>query len=149
MPDPATIQSHAFVVGVTALAVFGCIFVHYEALRLLTVVLKRLHTAPRPRILLLICAILATHVVEIWIFGVAFYLLVSTDGHGTLVAPHAIGLLDCVYYSAVCFTTLGLGDVVPAGAVRLLTGTEALTGFVLITWSASFTFLEMQRFWKN
>jgi hypothetical protein len=30
-----------------------------------------------------------------------------------------------------------------------MTGTEALTGFLLITWSASFTFLEMQRFWKT
>jgi hypothetical protein len=28
-----------------------------------------------------------------------------------------------------------------------MAGTEALTGFLLISWSASFTFLEMQRFW--
>jgi hypothetical protein len=49
----------------------------------------------------------------------------------------------------VCFTTLGLGDLVPVGAVRFMTGTEALTGFVLIAWSASFTFVEMERFWKQ
>jgi hypothetical protein len=30
-----------------------------------------------------------------------------------------------------------------------MTGTEALTGFVLIAWSASFTFVEMERFWKQ
>ncbi len=30
-----------------------------------------------------------------------------------------------------------------------MTGMEALTDFVLTTWSASFIFLEMQRFWKN
>jgi hypothetical protein len=35
------------------------------------------------------------------------------------------------------------------GAIRFLAGTEALTGFVLVTWSASFTFVEMQRFWRN
>jgi hypothetical protein len=28
-----------------------------------------------------------------------------------------------------------------------MTGLEALTGLVMITWSASFTFLEMQRDW--
>ncbi|RZA02340.1 MAG: two pore domain potassium channel family protein, partial [Moraxellaceae bacterium] len=48
-----------------------------------------------------------------------------------------------------CFTTLGLGDITPVGAIRFLAGTEALTGFVLVTWSASFTFVEMQRFWKS
>jgi hypothetical protein len=136
-------------VGITALVVIACIFLHYESLSFLTVILKRMHTRARPRILLLIFAILFTHVLEIWIFGFAYYLLISTEGHGALIAQHPLGLLDCVYYSAVCFTTLGLGDVVPAGPVRFLTGTEALTGFVLITWSASFTFIEMQRFWKN
>ena len=59
-----------------------------------------------------------------------------------------MGFLDSVYFSAVCYTTLGLGDIVPSGAIRFLVGTEALTGFVLITWSASFTFVEMQRFWR-
>jgi hypothetical protein len=33
--------------------------------------------------------------------------------------------------------------------VRFLAGMEALSGFVLITWSASFTFLEMQRYWDR
>jgi len=29
-----------------------------------------------------------------------------------------------------------------------LTGLETLTGLVLITWTASFMFIEMQKFWK-
>jgi hypothetical protein len=33
--------------------------------------------------------------------------------------------------------------------VRFPTGTEALTGLVLITWSASFTFIEMQPFRRD
>ena len=28
-------------------------------------------------------------------------------------------------------------------------GTEALTGFMLITWSASFMYLEMEKFWRK
>ena len=39
--------------------------------------------------------------------------------------------------------------MIPLGAIRFLAGTESLTGFLLITWSASFTCLEMQRFWKT
>lgn len=144
-----TIQSQATVVVVTMLAVVVAVVLHYEALGILSVWLARIHLPPRPRILLLIFAVLAAHVIEIWIFGVGYFVLTSSEGHGALLSHHTIGFLDNVYFSAVCFTTLGLGDVVPVGAIRFLTGTEALTGFVLITWSASFAFLEMQRFWRR
>ena len=42
-----------------------------------------------------------------------------------------------------------LAITAPLGPVRFLSGTEALTGFVMITWSASFTYLEMERFWRR
>jgi hypothetical protein len=144
-----TTQSRLVVVAVTLLAVVLTVVLHYEALGFLTTLLKRIHLRPRPRILILIFAVLSVHVVEIWLFGLGFYFLTSGAGHGVLVATHAISFLDNVYFSAVCFTTLGLGDVVPVGGIRFLAGTESLTGFVLITWSASFAFLEMQRFWQK
>ncbi len=139
----------ATVVMVTILAVVLCVVTHYESLSFLSGFLKRVNLQPRPRILVLIFAILAIHVVEIWVFGGAFYWSTVGEGSGALVAGRPVEFLDNIYFSAVCFTTLGLGDVVPVGAVRFLAGTEALTGFVLLTWSASFTFVEMQRFWKT
>jgi hypothetical protein len=42
---------------------------------------------------------------------------------------------------------LGYGDVVPHGPLRLLAGVEALTGLLMIGWSASFTYVSMARFW--
>ena len=45
--------------------------------------------------------------------------------------------------------TVGFGDIVPTGPLRLLAGMEALTGFVLITWTASFLYLEMNRLWRQ
>lgn len=54
---------------------------------------------------------------------------------------------DCVYLSFITFTTVGYGDVVPRGMIRYLTGIEALAGLILITWSASFLFIEMQKYW--
>lgn len=137
------------VVFVTVLAVVSCVLLHYEALSFLTVRLRRIHMTARPRILVLIFAILCTHMLEIWIFGGSYFWLLNTGGHGTLLASHAVGFLDAVYFSAECYTTLGLGDIVPAGAIRFLVGMESLTGFVLITWSASFTYFEMERFWKR
>lgn len=143
-----TWSSRITVVLLTVAIVVACVVLHYEALSWLTGWLKKVHMKARQHILVLIFAILLFHVAEIWIFGMGYWALISNDGHGGLMASHAIGFLDCVYYSAVCFTTLGLGDVIPTGAVRFLTGTEALTGFVLLTWSASFTFVEMERFWR-
>jgi hypothetical protein len=58
-------------------------------------------------------------------------------------------LLDCVYLSFITFTTVGYGDLVAHGYLRYLTGIEALTGLILITWSASFMFLEMQKDWPD
>lgn len=144
-----TLQSRATVVMITIAIVIACVVLHYEALSWLTNLLKRITLQPRRHILLLIFAILLIHVAEVWIFGIGYYFLISNQGHGALLSSHTIGFLDCIYYSAVCFTTLGLGDVIPTGAVRFVTGTEALTGFVLLTWSASFTFVEMQRFWRS
>jgi Ion channel len=59
-----------------------------------------------------------------------------------------LSLLDAVYMASVTYTTVGFGDLAPVGAVRFLAGTIALTGFVLIGWSASFTYLEMSRDWR-
>ena len=146
--DAETWTTRLEVVAVTILAVVSCVFLHYEALSFLTVRLRRVRTANRPRILILILAILCTHVLEIWVFGGAYFWLSNTGGHGALLASHGIALPDAVYFSAVCYTTLGLGDIIPVGAIRFLVGTESLTGFVLITWSASFTYFEMARFWK-
>jgi hypothetical protein len=141
-------NSHAIaVVGATGLAVLGCILVHYEALDLLTRALMRVHTRiRRRRILLLMFGLLTLHVAEIWIFGAGYYLMASAPELSNVVGAQN-NLLDMVYFSAVVYSTLGLGDLLPTGAIRFMAGTEALTGFLLISWSASFTFLEMQRFW--
>ncbi len=142
-------SSYFVVATVSLLIVIGCVLLHYESLSLLTGVLKRIRIRPRPRILVMILTILAIHVAEIWIFGLGYWALIQNPAHGMLVAVHPIGLLDAIYYSAVCYSTLGLGDVTPFGNIRFLTGLESLTGFVLIGWSVSFTYLEMDRFWRG
>lgn len=70
-------------------------------------------------------------------------------GWGYLSKNFDGSLLDCAYFSFTTFTTLGYGDIEAYGVLRFLTGIEALTGLVLITWSASFLFVEMQRYWPT
>lgn len=136
------------VVAVTATVVCICVLMHYEALNLLSRWLTRLEGRRRRRVLFAIYGMLCAHVVEIWIFGIAYDLLLRSPEFG---AAHDLvgGVLDHIYISAMTFTTVGAPDTYMTGPIRFLAGTEALTGLVLITWSASFTFLEMERFWRE
>ncbi len=96
----------------------------------------------------MVLGLFLAHVVEIWLFGVLSWLLGNLEGGGTITGQSLSGLPDYVYFSAVTYTTLGYGEVYPVGPMRFIFGTEALIGFMLITWSASVTFLQMQRFWR-
>jgi len=131
---------------VTVAAVGACVALHYEGLRFISRHLPMPERRHRARIVLMILSLVTMHVMEIWVFGFTYWMLLANEGFGALVGGGP-SLVDCVYYSASVFTTLGFGDIVPTGAIRFTTGTEAVTGLTLITWSASFTFLFMQRSW--
>jgi hypothetical protein len=130
--------------------VSGAILIHYEVLSLLDRKLPSIaHVSPRLRVLCGVGVIFVTHVLEIWLFALGYFLSFKVEGLGTVVgtsAGHGF-FLDCVYLSFITFTTVGYGDFVAQGYVRYLTGVEALTGLILITWSASFLFIEMQKYW--
>ena len=143
-------DANAVVVIATVLAVGAVVLVHYEGLNLLSRWLVARHESQRRRkVLYGIFGVLALHVVELWIFGVTAWGLLKVPNTGSVAGVHALGLLDAVYLSATTYTTLGFGDLTPVGPIRFLAGTIALTGFVLIAWSASFTYLEMSRDWSE
>ena len=131
--------AYCIAAGLTA----TCVVVHYTAMR-------RMYGSPRlgrrpAGVLFSVAVMLVVHVVEVWIFGMAYYLLSGTM-FGAVTDPSFSG---CIYFSASAYTTLGLGDEFPSGPLRAITGTEGLAGLVLIAWTASFTFLQMQRVWDR
>jgi len=127
------------------------VLIHYEALNILAKVRVRSKAHHRLRIVLDVFGVLLVHCVEIWIFASFYYGLMQLTGFGELelLSGAAITFADCVYYSFTTYTTLGYGDIVPLGGLRYLAGIESLTGLVLITWSASFLFLQMQQHWPE
>ena len=141
-------MAHVAVVLATVVAVGLCVLLQYEGLVLTWKWISRHRGHKRAKVLYAILSIITLHVVEIWIFGVTLWALLTWPATGRLNGPETADLLECIYLSAITFSTVGFGDVAPVGAIRFLSGTEALTGFVLITWSASFTYLEMERFWR-
>jgi hypothetical protein len=139
--------SNGIVVLVTMGIIALVVFLHYEILRGCVQFLPRLAHRRRRRVGLLILIILVTHAAEIWLFALGYHFLLMFEGLGELAGASPGVLTDHVYYSSMVYTTVGFGEIVPRGAVRFMSGMEGLTGLVMITWSASFTFLEMQRDW--
>ena len=135
------------VVLATAITVALTVHIHYEGLRWMSMRLGRKPAPKRGKVLMGAYGVILLHVVEIWLFGVTYTLLLRLPGAGH-VSGSVDGFLDDIYLSAVTFSTVGFGDVAPVGAIRFLAGTESLVGFILITWSASFLYLEMQQFWS-
>ena len=134
---------------VTIIAVVICVAIHYEGLRFLSDKLPMPRRHHRRRIILLIVSLMMLHIIEIWIFGISYFFSQELDGFGAFVGDEDMGILDCVYYSASVFTTLGFGDIIPVGPIRFMTGVEALSGLTFITWSASYTLMEMLKTWDD
>jgi hypothetical protein len=137
--------SHATCLLLGYLVMFISVGVHYEILGFTTTKLNRVHTSFRLRVALGVLAAIAAHLIEIGIFSLGWIFLLQF-GFGTLSVPDP-DVVDISYLSIVTYTSLGYGDIVPQGAIRLYAGIEVLSGVVLTAWTASFTFFEMHRYW--
>lgn len=124
--------------------------IYYEILRYCWLIIPKIPLAPRKRILIVMIAIFFGHTVAVWVYGAFYYFLCEYLKMGELM--HTVpgsedNFISYVYYSAVTYSSLGIGDIIPQGTMRFLTGVEVLNGLVLIGWSVSFTYLAMERFW--
>jgi len=146
--SPFANPANWIVVLATGAVIALVIGLHYEALRACIRYLPSVSHRRRRRVVILIFVILVTHAVEIWLFAFAYYSLLQFQMFGSIEGSvEIVSLIDYAYFSGMVYTTVGFGDLLPHGAIRFMAGMEALTGLVMITWSASFTFLEMQRDW--
>lgn len=123
--------------------------IHYEVLGMLTVGLPTVDVPARAKLIVVIFATFFAHAAEIFLYAVAFYALVRYLGAGPLGKASPSSLTLCLYFSAETYTSLGYGDILPGGELRLLAGAEALNGLLLIGWSASYAYIAMERFWGN
>ena len=128
--------------------VAGAVMIHYEILYRLSSSIPKMRIKHRFRIVAGVFGALIAHAIEIWIFALAYYYKIQNPGWGSLEGNTSGTIWDCAYFSFTTFTTLGFGDIVPLGNLRYLVGIESLTGLVLITWTASYLYIEMTRLWK-
>jgi len=129
----------------TALVVVAlCVVCHMGLFRWMVDVLPRLKKLKYWRITTLVMGALLVHLFEIVLFAAALWSLVRLEDFGSLQASTTLDFTEFFYYSAVTYTTLGFGDIIPLGHLRLFTAVESLAGLILIAWTASIIFLAMQ-----
>jgi hypothetical protein len=131
-----------------ALLVVTSTLLHYEVLRLLSVYVPLLRIRPRARLIAVIFGTFLGHLVGIAVYALAYFYLRDKFGLGGFGGKSLDNFATYFYFSAESYTSIGLGDIYPLGALRLITGIEALNGLLLIGWSASFTYLAMRRYWR-
>lgn len=142
-------MGHAVAVLLSLLLVAATVIIHYEFLRLTSALTGRLSIPGRAQILVIITMVFVAHLFEIGLYMAAYLACENWWGLGDIHGDTEGGLIDHFYFSITTFTTLGFGDLQPRGPVRVIAGFESLNGLVLIGWSASFTYLSMERFWQD
>lgn len=139
----------AIVIPVYVLVISLAVLIHYEFLHRLSMRIQTMKIRHRLRIVVGVFGALVAHSVEVMLFAVVYYLLPASGKWGSLAGNYDGSFLDSAYFSYTIFTTLGFGDIQPHGYIRHLVGLESLAGLLLITWTASFLYYEMRRYWDN
>jgi hypothetical protein len=123
-------------------------FIHYEVLWRLNQLLPRLRLVPaRATVFIAVLGAFVSHFAQIAVFACAYYFIQSESGADLAGNATTVDFGTALYFSTETYTSLGFGDIYPLRLVRLLVGVESMTGLVMISWTASFTFLEMNRYW--
>ena len=133
------------IIIITMFAVIFAIGLHYTALLSTTKLLSHFHgTHPASIVLALFLAVIA-HLLEILIFAVAWQIMFSMS----LITFNidSPSFLDLIYFSGTTYTTIGYGDIFLTSNGRIMAVVEGVMGLVLIAWTASFTYYEMNRKW--
>jgi len=125
-----------------------CVSLHLTVLRLLNDhVMPRFQRRSRAAVGIMVLGAVVGHLIEIWIFSVGI-LVLGSWGNPEFGQELQLDGFDAFYYSAVSYTSLG-AEPLRETSLRMLTAIEALTGLILITWTASFIFIVMQRTWER
>ncbi|MEZ5329103.1 MAG: ion channel [Verrucomicrobiales bacterium] len=130
--------------------VIASAFIHYEFLWRLNLILPRIRVYPRRAgVLIAVLGAFVSHFCQIAIFACVYYTIQVYAGGDLASSARDYSFNTLLYFSTESYTSLGFGDIYPLRSLRLLVGVESIVGLVMISWTASFTFLEMNRFWND
>ena len=116
------------------------IVLHYKTMIWTRSWLSQSGTRRRSGALLGMATMIGAQLVSVLLYAIAYLVLGEAGGVGSLEGEIQGGFMDPLYFSLMSYTTLGVGDIYPLGGFRIISGIEALNGFALIGWTASFAY---------
>ena len=124
------------------------ILIHYEAIR----IVHRWNRRPswggtRLTVIAGVFFLFAAHALEIWLFAAGIYIAKNVLLLGGLEGAFNETRADYLYISVVTYASVGYGDIRPTGFIRTMCGFEALTGILMMAWSAAYTVSRLQQLW--
>ncbi len=121
--------------------------IFYEILGVVLKIIAKRNLRNRPLMFFLVVAIFSAHTVAVWIYGTVYWVMVHTFGAEPLSGIAHDNFFGYIYFSAATYSSLGIGDVFPHGAMQFITGVQVLNGLVLIGWSVTVTYFAVQKLW--
>lgn len=94
----------------------------------------------RAGVVRLVVALVGVHVVHITVYALVFAVAAGPAGLGRLQGVTGDPALGYFFFAAETYSTLGYGDIVPVGSLRLIASVESLNGLLLLAWSGAFLY---------
>jgi hypothetical protein len=129
---------------VIALVAIGvCTGSHYFFLSRIKKWLNNTKLPPFASLLMVFYGITLSQLVAALWFAIGFKASIIL-GLGSFGGVDPIVFSDIFYFSLINLTTLGMANIEPVGHLNLLVGLEAMTGFLLVSCSATVVFKTMK-----
>jgi hypothetical protein len=127
----------ALLAGFSLVALLGVF--HHFALMGLRKITADAKEHPNRAIITAFIGLLVIHLAEILLFAAAYRMLLDGTWLGRLHKMDT-SWTGLVYFSGINFTTLGYTQIEAAGPIRLINMMQSLGGFMILTWSATFSY---------
>lgn len=145
--------SPSIILLASTLISFAVAIFHYEILGGLTTAISQIKHVHRYHVLIAMLALTLTHLLSVLIYAGIYYIMINilhVGGILNTIGTHfdSSKFQDLIYYSITVYTSLGFGEIVPTGGMRVISGLETLNGLVLVAWTASYSYLVMSKYWS-
>lgn len=113
---------------------------HMGGILLIMRITPQVRNRPILGVLLTFWSLVILHSSEIAIAAAVYAAVLSVPGAGVIAQGYGDSAGGLLFFSGTNYATLGYTQQVARGPIRLLAMLQALGGFMLITWSATFVY---------
>lgn len=113
---------------------------HLGGILLIKRVTPRVSRHPFLGVLLTFWGLVILHFSEIAIAALSYAAVLTVPGAGSIGQGYGDSPGGLLYFSGINYATLGYTQQIARGPIRLMAMLQALGGFMLITWSATFVY---------